>query len=273
MRKATKEAKVHTSWINPNDAYDLAVQNFVAMVLGDPETGRFAKSFQAMHRKVANYGYLNSLAQVMLKLTSPGVPDIYQGNEVWDFSLVDPDNRRPVDYQYRSSLLQNLKQRLESSRDLIPLMRELLNSMPDGRVKLYLTCQVLNFRRAHPTLFAHGAYFPLETFGQKNDHVTAFARIWENDAILVAVPRLMVKLTGGNQGLPLGREVWADTWITLSDFLASEQSYHNILTGEVLAVERHGGGGVGLPLSAIFRSFPVALMKRVGAKKPPALIS
>ena len=272
MRKATKEAKVHTSWVNPNEAYDQAVQNFVALVLRDPESGRFAKSFRTLQRKVANYGYLNSLAQVILKLTSPGVPDIYQGNEIWDFSLVDPDNRRPVDYKYRCSLLQNLKQRLESSRDLVPLLGEMLNSMPDGRAKLYLIYKVLGFRRAHTALFAHGAYYPLEALGQKADHVTAFARTWEDDAVLVAAPRLIVRLTGGNQSLPLGREVWGNTWIALADPLTSEQSYYNVLTGEVIAVERMGGG-MGLPLSAVLQSFPVALLKRVGTKNLQALAS
>jgi (1->4)-alpha-D-glucan 1-alpha-D-glucosylmutase len=262
MEKATLEAKVHTSWVNRNEMYDKAVQSFVAQVLEIRGKNRFLNDLQAFQRRVAFFGQLNSLAQVLLKLTSPGVPDIYQGSEIWDLSLVDPDNRRPVDYNLRQSLLAQLEDQMDRcGQDLIPLARDLLQSSPDGRIKLYLIYQTLNLRRASPQLFSEGSYLPLEVQGTMKDHVCAFARSWGEERILVLVPRLVVGLTGGKEQNPLGEETWRDTELSFSAEGAG-QIYQNLFTGEKLTAGRSGQDG-SLPLAAVLRHFPVALLERV----------
>jgi (1->4)-alpha-D-glucan 1-alpha-D-glucosylmutase len=166
MRKATKEAKVNTSWINPNQAYDEALWDFVRAVLGD---ALFFEDFRELSEKITQCGMYNSLAQTLLKLTAPCVPDTYQGAELWDFALVDPDNRRPVDYDHRRRLLHSLQERLhEGEHALLALARELLTSRIDGRIKLYVTHQALMCRRAHPRLFRAGDYAPLNTSDPKD---------------------------------------------------------------------------------------------------------
>jgi (1->4)-alpha-D-glucan 1-alpha-D-glucosylmutase len=258
MEKATKEAKVHTSWVNPNAGYDTAVRAFVSGMLNDQG---FLDDFAELLRPVAYYGQLNALAQTLLKLTSPGVPDIYQGAELWDFSLVDPDNRRPVDFALRRALLAALKDRIEQAGDdLRPLARELLESSHDGRIKLYLTERVLAFRRAHADLFSQGAYLPLEAHGLKHNHVCAYARTHGDQSALVIVPRLVVKLAAGDEQATIGEEAWRDTWLELADAGANTR-YRNVLTGEMLVAQVRGDTR-GLPLAAIFSSFPVCLLVR-----------
>jgi (1->4)-alpha-D-glucan 1-alpha-D-glucosylmutase len=259
MRKATKEAKVHTSWVNPNTEYDDAVRDFVARVLADADEGPFHADFLALQRRVAFFGYFNSLSQVLLKLTCPGVPDLYQGTELWDFSLVDPDNRRPVDYGRRQGALAELRERTGRDSNLGALVAELLAAIPDGRIKLYLTYRALNFRREHPQLFAEGAYLPLEASGAKRDHVCAFARSAGEEAVLVIVPRLVVRLVGGEERPPLGAEVWGQTRLLLPPHLAG-RTYRNLFTGETIAANVNDGPP-GLLLGTVLRRFPVALLE------------
>src|SRR5262249_20275762 len=158
MQKATKEAKVHTSWINPNEEYDAAVRLFVEHLL--PESGQspFLSDLLALQRRVAFFGRFNSLSQVLLKLTSPGVPDLYQGCELWNYSLVDPDNRSPIDYRRRREVLAELEERIagaggDPERGLAGLANELVDGGQDGKIKAYVIYQGLSFRRAHKTLF------------------------------------------------------------------------------------------------------------------------
>ncbi|HEY7423828.1 MAG TPA: malto-oligosyltrehalose synthase, partial [Gemmataceae bacterium] len=260
MRKATKEAKVHTSWVNPNEEYDDAVQQFVARVLPDSADDPFLTDLLTFQRKVAFFGYFNSLAQVLLKLTCPGVPDFYQGSELWELSLVDPDNRRPVDYRRRRELLNDLQERIDAADgDLRPLAAELLANLPDGRIKLYLIYRALHFRRVHEQLFAHGAYVPLEAAGSKRDHVCAFVRSMDDKAVLVAVPRLVVHLAGGVEQPPMGAEVWETTRLLLPPALAGRR-WRNLFTGEMLAAEDQDGAS-GLPLAAALGTFPLALLE------------
>ncbi|MBI2908933.1 MAG: malto-oligosyltrehalose synthase [Chloroflexi bacterium] len=277
MLKATKEAKVHTSWVNANEEYDAAVQNFVSRLLaGDSEdrpgsvpTGvgmrrDFLADFLPFQRRVAYYGQFNALSQVLLKLASPGVPETYQGNELWDFSLVDPDNRRPVDYQLRRALLADLRKRVNrSGGELSGLAKELLDTGPDGRIKLYLTYRTLNFRRAHAELFSNGAYLPLEATGEKRDHVCAFARTSGEEMIIVAVPRLVLHLTGGAEQPPLGEAAWRDTWLTLP--VGEGRGYRNLFTGEVLGIQEYAGRP-GFSLGTIFADFPAALLERIAGR-------
>jgi (1->4)-alpha-D-glucan 1-alpha-D-glucosylmutase len=260
MHKATLEAKVHTSWVNPNEEYDRAVRNFVMQVLDDRRKNRFLGDLQAFARRVAFFGRWNSLSQVLLKLTCPGVPDIYQSTELWDLSLVDPDNRRPVDYEQRQSLLSGLKERIEKpGENLGFLARELLENSWDGRVKLYLVWRTLQARRRAPKIFSVGSYLPLEAEGDKKDHLFAFARTLGKDSILVAVPRLIVGLLEGREGPPLGEAPWKDTRIRVSEEWVGWK-FRNLFTGEELGV-RKGERGAGFFLADLFLNFPVAFLE------------
>jgi (1->4)-alpha-D-glucan 1-alpha-D-glucosylmutase len=256
MRKATKEAKVNTSWINPNQAYDDALQEFVSTVLDD---FLFRDDFQALRERVAQYGMYNSLSQAVLKLTAPGVPDIYQGTETWDFSLVDPDNRRPVDYDLRRQMLNALQEQMcPKGRDLVNLTRELLETWRDGRIKLYATHRALTYRREHPELFLAGAYTPLEGIGPRRDHVCAFARQHGSHTLLAVAPRFLTRLTPNPHTPPLGPQVWQESWLSLPATTHGGR-YSNLFTGEsVTAVSREGRSM--LALGDVFAHFPVALL-------------
>ncbi len=271
MQKAINEAKVHTSWINPNVEYDTAMQDFVARVLSDEGKNAFLKDFMTFQRRIDFHGQFNALSQVLLKLTSPGVPDIYQGMELWNYSLVDPDNRRPVNFQQRMFLLGNLKRQISRlGENLIPLARELLDNSYDGRIKLFIIYRTLNFRRDNSDLFAHGEYVPLEAVGEKQQHVCAFTRTLKpqgnsssQQEIVVAVPRLVVALSEGVTSSsveqpPLGGRVWKNTWLTLPHAQVG-QVYQNLFTGEGLTVGEQDGVA-GLPMSSVCAHFPVALL-------------
>ncbi len=276
MRKATKEAKVHTSWINPHKDYDDAVRRFVARLLPDAGlTGAdpFLEDFLGLQRRVAFFGYFNSLSQLLLKLTCPGVPDVYQGTELWDFSLVDPDNRRPVDFRARREILAALQARVAQAGDgsvggetppnprLTPLTDELLANVSDGRIKAYVLCQTLAARRAHEALFNRGAYLPVEATGAKRDHVCAFARLLDDQGVLVIVPRLVVQLAEEAERPPTGPDVWRQTRLLLPLHLGS-RPYQNVFTGEILDPDSYRGAP-GPLLSDILGRFPVALLAEV----------
>jgi (1->4)-alpha-D-glucan 1-alpha-D-glucosylmutase len=169
MQKANNEAKVHTSWVNPNEAFDRAVDHFVGQALGPESGAEFINDFSQFHGRIAYAGMLNSLSQTLLKMTAPGVPDFYQGTELWDLSLVDPDNRRPVDYAKRKRFLDELKRGEQADR--AGLLRDLLCHWQDGRVKQYLIYQTLNFRREHAELFQRGSYLPLVAAGKFRENV------------------------------------------------------------------------------------------------------
>ncbi|HKB37342.1 MAG TPA: hypothetical protein VKD72_12905, partial [Gemmataceae bacterium] len=265
MHKATKEAKVHTSWVNANEEYDAAVRDFVWRVLpgsGPDLEDPFLVDLLELQRRVAFYGYFNSLAQVVLKCTCPGVPDFYQGMELWELSLVDPDNRRPVDYARRRDLLAGLKQSTAAlGDDLTPLMGELLASLPDGRIKLYVTWRALACRQQHARLFDEGTYQPLEVDGAKKDHVCSFSRVLDGETVLIVVPRLLVGLMGGAERPPVGEAVWHDTSLLLP-VEEKGRRYRNAFTAETFTVgERDGKPGLGL--AEILGSFPVALLTRL----------
>jgi (1->4)-alpha-D-glucan 1-alpha-D-glucosylmutase len=254
MLKATREAKVHTSWVNPNDDYDAAMRNFVLRLLPDGADTPFLHDLRALQRRVAYYGHLNSLSQVLLKATSPGVPDTYQGTELWDFSLVDPDNRRPVDFASTTRLLAQLKKR--GARSPASLLQELITHWQDGRIKLYLTAKALNLRKEHPEIFLDGDYLPLRGHGPAEEHVVAYARRRGPAWALVAVPRLVAGLCAPDEA-PLGQEVWGDTGVVLPR--RAPQSWHNVLTGETLDAARSPRAMI-LSLAEVLRSFPVALL-------------
>ena len=222
MAKALKEAKMNTSWIQPNEQWDAAMNEFVARVLDPSPKNKFLPSFLPVAEEIARLGAINSLAQVALKLTVPGVPDIYQGNEIWDFSLVDPDNRRPVDYQRRREMLDSLGGTAPE---------ELLQHWPDGRIKLLLTQRLLRFRRDHPALFRHGKYLPLTANGTFADCCVGFVREHEGEWIAVMVPRLSSRV-----GFPPIGEKWKDTMVAFPESLSPEGA-REMFTGHDLRLE------------------------------------
>jgi (1->4)-alpha-D-glucan 1-alpha-D-glucosylmutase len=261
MHKALKESKVHTSWISPNEAYDLAVAQFVDKTLTGPRAARFLGEFVPFARRVGHLGVFNSLAQTVVKLTSPGVPDIYQGTELWDLSLVDPDNRRAVDFEHRRRILTDLRQRIDQAGDsLNGLARELIDAPADGRVKMYVLHRTLPYRRAHRRLFCEGDYQPLDLAAEHRDNACAFARSLDRQRIIVIVPRLLARLIDHPQRLPVG-DLWRDTYVSLPNDDRGAR-YRDLYTGETLNVQEQGDSAF-LTLAAVFKDFPVALLERL----------
>lgn len=258
MVKAVREAKVHTRWIRPNPEYERAVRDFVTALLVDGEGAPFREDFLPFQAKVAHYGAQNGLAQLTLKIASPGVPDFYQGAELWDLRLVDPDNRGPVDFPLRIRLLAELKER--ERRGLIPLVGELLPAWQDGRIKLFVTYRALNFRRERRDLFLSGAYLPLSASGGNKEHVLAFARRYKAHWAVAAVPRLVTRLSPPG-AFPLGQEAWGSRSGLLLPEGAPDR-WRNAITGEEIRVSP-GRGKKTLPLHAVFRHLPVALLSNI----------
>ncbi|MBC7932121.1 MAG: malto-oligosyltrehalose synthase, partial [Rubrivivax sp.] len=254
MNKALKEAKLHTSWINPNDAYERAASEFVAAILDPAGGGGFLSDFVEFQRPFARAGLLNSLAQTLLKTTTPGVPDFYQGTELWSFTLVDPDNRRPVDYDLRRALLASMRDEGDASQ----LVDNLLERPEDGRIKLYVTSRALNFRRAHGELFARGSYAALRAEGQRAEGVVAFARAREEETAIVVAGRFFTQLGVGSSGsLRLRAEGWGNTRLQLEE-LQGMGRFRDVFTGR----EFDARDGT-LSLSEILSPLPVALLERV----------
>jgi (1->4)-alpha-D-glucan 1-alpha-D-glucosylmutase len=254
--KAVHEAKSHTSWVNPNLRYNEAITRFAEGILDPVRSARFLEDFVAFQTRVAHFGAFNSLARTLVKITAPGVPDFYQGSELWDLNLVDPDNRRPVDWSLRRHLLDELTRAAEMARDRAAFVHELVKSKEDGRVKLYVIREALAYRRAHAVLFRAGDYRPLGVEGPLSEHILAFARLTADAAALTIVPRLLARR--GVEGLPLGRAYWGDETRVLIPLEAGRR-FVNRLTGERLEVERGA-----LPLASVFATFPVALLANEG---------
>ena len=260
MLKAMREAKVHTSWISPNTLREDAVMYFIDSVLTVSRQNNFIHDFAAFQKTTAACGIFNSLSQTLLKITSPGIPDFYQGNELWDFSLVDPDNRRPVDYQVRKSLLAGLQQK-ETADGPLETAREVVASRIDGRIKMHLTCTALNFRRENRALLETGRYLPLTVEGVCQEHVCAFERSVNGSSVMVVVPRFCSSLMPDSDALPLGAGVWQDTRI-IQAFDTAASRYRNIFTGEILSLNQQDGR-LSLALRDILAVYPVALLERI----------
>ena len=262
MSKALKEAKVHTSWVNPDLAYEGAVRQFVESILDRTKPNLFLDDFLPFQERIAHAGMWNSLAQVVLKITAPGIPDFYQGSELWDFSVVDPDNRRSVDYEIRASMLADLQRaRSECGPDPRRLVHTLLAQRTDGRIKLYTIMMALNYRRANRALFQNGEYIPLDSHGSKQDHICAFARLDGEQASVTVVPRLVTSLTGDLQTFPVGPEIWGDTWVIVPSWRAGSP-YRNLFTGETLSSQTVGERQM-LPVAEVLGECPVALLERL----------
>jgi len=280
MDKALKEAKLHTSWANPDAEYDRSVADFVRAALDEEKSGEFLRDLDAFVRSIADAGWINSLGQCVVKGCAPGCPDFYQGTELWDFHLVDPDNRGPVDFAKRCQMLSELQ---ECRKQGLPaLAAELLARWPDERIKLLVTWRILELRRAHAELFRHGDYVPLPIEGLRNDQACAFARQRDGRWVLAAIPRLIVGACRGNpltaaetaswqswengtrgQSLfgPGGSFAcwWEGTILRLPPQAPIEWTH--VISGakfSAATVENHGPA---LDLAQLFREFPVAVLE------------
>ncbi|MGZ3524461.1 MAG: malto-oligosyltrehalose synthase, partial [Thermodesulfobacteriota bacterium] len=261
MLKATREAKVDTNWISPNVPYEEALLKFIDAILSDPQRNPFLKDFYGLQKKVSYFGMLNSLSQTLLKITSPGIPDFYQGSEIWDFSLVDPDNRKPVNFDIRKKMLGALKDKMAAyGSDRTGSARELMLEWKDGSIKLYVTFRSLNYRKENYKLFMDGTYAPLWSDGNFKDHVCAFARQGGGKVVLVIVPRFMAHLTQVDE-TPLGRKVWGESSITMPGEIVAER-FSNIFTGEMVDITGRNGQKR-LMLDQVFANFPVAMLEAI----------
>lgn len=249
LKKALREAKTDTTWAEPNEVYEKSTEEF-ALKLLDPNLPFFA-NFQEYLKTISDAGIVNSLAQVLLKFTCPGVPDVYQGTELWDLSLVDPDNRRPFDYEKRENWLREFE-----DYDTERLAEKLWESRNSGQIKLWLTHQLYNLRKLNPVLFSEGDYVPLKVRGAYKEHILAFARKYKREYIIVAVP-LHSAMLCKEQGKAFFDLDWKDTSVVLPDNM--DTAWTEMLTGE--EAEYEGKLTPGL----IFKSLPVAVLK---GKKP-----
>jgi (1->4)-alpha-D-glucan 1-alpha-D-glucosylmutase len=245
MVKSMREAKQRSTWASPNTVYEEAVLGFVGDALDLARPNAFLSAFLPFQERVARLGVRNSLVQTALKLTLPGMPDIYQGTELWDLSLVDPDNRRPVNYGKRIELLENVERSLE--RDRGSALCDMLEDWRDGRIKLAVTATLLNYRRDHSKLFAQGGYEPLAATGLRADQICAFARNHEDDVLVVVAARFPARGEGDLD--------WTSTEIQRPQAVSNGTRWRDLLGGRIVECrsESVGAGAVldGMP-AAVF---------------------
>ena len=254
--KAAREAKTETDWLNPNEPHEAALRRFVSAIFSASPEDLFISDFLRLHRLIAFLGACNSWSQAILKMTAPGVPDFYQGSEMWNFSLADPDNRTPVDFRTRQLALEDLMAgsvHLEDS-----WLRDLMGSWQDGRLKLYVTMRLLNFRCAHPSLFA-GEYRPVPAHGDHHNPIFAFLRHYESEWLLVVVPRLLGPLSK-MPGFPVAKEIWQSTALELP--ADAPCCWASILTNDRLNLP---DGASRTSVSDLFSVFPFAVLRGNGS--------
>jgi (1->4)-alpha-D-glucan 1-alpha-D-glucosylmutase len=259
--KALSEAKVNLSWINPDPQYMKAVHEFINAILTPGARGKespFVDSLSSLLPHLQLFGAVNSLAQVVLKIAVPGIPDFYQGNELWELNLVDPDNRRPVDYQQRSGYLDALHE-LSEREGRAAVCRDVLSNLADGRAKLWTTQRALDLRAREHAMFRHGEYTALELAGEHEENAIAFLRRDPNSerSVLAVLPRFSYTLMRGKPELPLGT-AWGNDQLRVP--VSPGTRYTNVFTGESLSVSEQQT----LPVSAILGTFPVALLVSEG---------
>ncbi|MGA3157020.1 MAG: malto-oligosyltrehalose synthase [Steroidobacteraceae bacterium] len=271
MLKAVREAKLRTSWANVSADYEEALRQFIDAVLDGSDKNPFLVDMAAVQAQVSRLGLLNGLAQTLCKLTAPGVPDIYQGNELWDFSLVDPDNRRPVDYGRRVELLNELEGQGPPTAEFAA---SLVHTLEDGRAKLHLIHTVLALRRRHEMLFAAGEYLPARVSGDHRQQICAFFRRLpqrrrrreglersEGLTTLTVIPRLCGRLSA-TSSIPIAAQAWGDTAIEIPRRLAAARWLSVLEGGQLIAAGSSGQHN--LRVADVFAHFPVALLMSAG---------
>jgi (1->4)-alpha-D-glucan 1-alpha-D-glucosylmutase len=259
LTKALREAKLHTSWVNVNEPYEAACQAFLAGIL-EPRRGDnpFLDDLRRFLPLLVMPGIYSSLSQALLKITVPGVPDLYQGTELWDFSLVDPDNRRPVDYAVRRALLDRAERAGRERHGMAALVEQALAAPADGLLKLLVTSRALAERRRRREVFDQGAYLPLEVAGVRASHVLAFARVTDSGTAVTVAGRLFAGLHASTRR-PVGREIWQDTRIILPDALARTSTYRDVIGDTNVSIDEQFGVPT-LPVAGAFTMLPAALL-------------
>jgi (1->4)-alpha-D-glucan 1-alpha-D-glucosylmutase len=250
MEKAVKEAKVHTAWTNPDEEYEEALGAFVQALFDPARNATFLDDFVPFQRRIARLGLFNALSQTLLRFTAPGVPDIYQGNELWSFDLVDPDNRRPVDFELRRTLMEPLEGAASGS------VRDILENMLDGRAKLHLIRQALGLRRTDPELFERGDYRPLAVEGPHAERLCAYARVHRGRAVIALVPRLLAGLVPPDAEAvdPFRDRGWSATFVEVPGATIRDR-----LAGVELTASASRGRYI-LPAGEVLRRFPAGLL-------------
>ena len=238
--KAMREAKLATDWTEPNLDYEDAARSFLYTIMS--ESSAFVAEAANLAHRIGPAGAINGLAQTLLKLTAPGIPDLYQGTEFWDQSLVDPDNRRPIDFALRFETL--------AAEEPLTSLAEIWR---DGRVKQALIQRALGVRRAQPDLFARGSYQSLEVTGQLSSHIIAFARSLGDSHCIVVVPRLTARLLPGGDSIVVPHKIWSDTELHLP------RALHGVRRDAVTDSPAPSGSSP-WPLTSILREFPVAML-------------
>ena len=246
--KAAREAKGHTTWSDPNEDYERAIDYFAEQLLQDED---FIDEFTQFAEPLARTAVTYSLGQTLLKITAPGVPDVYQGSEYWDLSMVDPDNRRPVDYAPRREALKRFAAATDAE-SRATLLRQLTNNGLDPTIKLYVLSQSLRVRRQLADLFSRGTYEPLTVRGEHKSHLLAFRRIWEGQEAVVLVPLGVASLALTNH-LPLGETCWGDTQVVLP---TENAAWTNAFTAQTVSLTDH------CSVAEILDQFPVALLTK-----------
>jgi (1->4)-alpha-D-glucan 1-alpha-D-glucosylmutase len=257
MVKAMREAKVHSSWLSPDEEHERAVLRFVEAILDRRRSAPFLHSFEELWQRVAELGIYNSLSQLLIKITAPGVPDFYQGTELWDFTLVDPDNRRPVDYTRRRTVLEALNAATPGSG----LIDALLQTRQDGRIKMFVIARALAARARRRETFERGEYVPLQASGGRRDSLFAFARTYRSDAVITCVPRLPAALIPDASTPPIGSAVWGDTVLEVP--ATDSERFTTVFVDLFTGTRREGipsDGCVVLPAASLFDRLPVALL-------------
>jgi (1->4)-alpha-D-glucan 1-alpha-D-glucosylmutase len=256
---------VHTSWLTPNEPYEDAIRKFVKRVLTGAPGARLLTAFLPFQQRIASLGMVNSLAQVVLKIGSPGVPDFYQGTDMWDLSLVDPDNRRPVDFDCRRRALGEVDALL--AMDPSSRTREIekwLGHWTDGRIKLLVTAAGLRLRRDLPQVFLGGQYLPLALEVPVAAGAVAFARIAEeapNDAVLFIAPRLFSRVAGDERQVPLGGDCWKTSRLMLPPALRN-RVFRDVITGAEIR-PASAGDSAWIFLGEAFVNLPIAILQAV----------
>lgn len=265
--KAAREAKTYTSWINQNKDYENALIGFVEKILTPSSTNAFLQDFKVFAARLSELGLVNALVQTLIKLTSPGVPDTYQGCELWDFSLVDPDNRRPVDFQLRANMLEGfgeLQIDAPFNGDRKALLVRLNEQFQSGASKLFVTASLLNHRKAHPELFTKGRYIPLSVAGEKQENVIAYAREYQGEWLFVFSPLIITDLLGlttpehFSEGVVLERlrdpNLWGDTTVAIPKELKAKSLRHLFSQKEINISNQR------LKCADLFADFPVTVL-------------
>jgi (1->4)-alpha-D-glucan 1-alpha-D-glucosylmutase len=248
LRKAAREAKVHTSWLDPDETYESLLLDFLENILAPSPQNRFREALDVFARRIAFYGFFNSLAQTLIKVTAPGIPDFYQGSELLECSLVDPDNRRPVDFAFRRDLLAERRQQPSAAHARLSRLLEI----PDyDRIKFFIVKQALAIRRDLAALFEKGRYLPLQSRGPCRRSVFAFARRREKQWCITVVSRFLTSVVDAER-LPLGAAVWRDTKVQLPE--NAPDKWRNRLTDRKIFADG------AITVAEIFDCLPVAVL-------------